>query len=176
MAERLKDIYFTKDSMGAFADIIGKVYPNFNKRKFLDLIYDGTFKTMKFMDKSRHTTHCLHETLPKSFKKTLDILKTAAPIVKGVEALSLPDYVATYGLDDCELSVLTLGQITKYVTAELAIRPFFMSKPTASCQRKSLKSQKATISPEHILFRKNSFLGICLHENTMKVHMKSPSS
>lgn len=46
MAERLKDIYFTKDSMGAFADIIGKVYPNFNKRKFLDLIYDGTFKTI----------------------------------------------------------------------------------------------------------------------------------
>lgn len=162
--------------MGAFADIIGKVYPIFNKRKFLDLIYDGTFEAREFMDKSRHTTHCLHETLPKFYKKALAILKTAAPLLKSVEALSLPDYVATYGLDDCELSVLALGQITKYVTAELAIRPFFMSKPTASCQRKSLKSQKATISLELILFRKNSFLVICPRGNTMRAHMKSPSS
>ena len=129
MAERLKDIYFTKDSMGAFADIIGKVYPIFNKRKFLDLIYDGTFEAKEFMDKSRHTTHCLHETLPKSYKKALDILKTAAPLLKSVEALSLPDYVATYGLDDCELSVPALGHITKYITAELAIRPFLDRNP-----------------------------------------------
>ena len=165
-----------KDSMGAFAETIGKVYPNFNKRKFLDLIYDGTFKAREFMERSKHTTHCLHETLPKSYKIALDILKTAASLVKGVEALSLPDYVATYGLNDWDLSVPALGHITKYITAELAIRPFFMSKPTASCPTKSLKSRKTTISPELIFFRKRSFLGICPPENTMRAHMKSPSS
>ena len=129
MAERLKDIYFTKETMGAFADTIGKAYPDFNKRKFLDLIYDGSFKTKEFMERSKHITLCLHETLPKSFKKTVDILKTAAPLVKGVEALSLPDYVATYGMEEWDFSLPALGHITKYITAELAIRPFLDKDP-----------------------------------------------
>jgi len=129
MAERLKDIYFTKDSMGAFADTIGKVYPNFNKRKFLDHIFDGTFKAMEFMERSKHVTLCLHEALPQSYNEALDILKTAAPLVKGAEALSLPDYVATYGMDESDLSLPALGYITKYITAELAIRPFLDSDP-----------------------------------------------
>jgi len=129
MAERLKDIFFTKESMGAFADTIKKAYPDFNKKKFLDLIYDGSFKKKEFMEKSRHTTVCLHEILPKPYKKAIDILKTAAPLAKGAEALSLPDYVATYGLDNCELSVPALGHITKHITAELAIRPFLDSDP-----------------------------------------------
>jgi 3-methyladenine DNA glycosylase AlkC len=129
MAERLKDIYFTKDSMGTFADTIGKVYPDFNKRKFLDLIYDGTFKAKEFMERSKHTTACLHEILPQSYKKALGILKTAAPLAKGVEAISLPDYVATYGMDDWGLSLPALGHITKYITAELAIRPFLDRNP-----------------------------------------------
>ncbi len=129
MAERLKDIFFTKDSMGAFAKTIGKVYPDFNKRKFLDLIYDGSFKAKEFMEKSRHTTVSLHEILPKSYKKALDILKTAASLVKGAEALSLPDYVATYGMDNWSLSLPALGHITKNITAELAIRPFLDRDP-----------------------------------------------
>jgi 3-methyladenine DNA glycosylase AlkC len=129
MAERLKDIFFTRDSMAAFADTIGKVYPNFNKRKFLDLIYDGSFKDKEFMERSKHITRCLHEILPKSYKKALDILTTAAPLVKGVEALSLPDYVATYGMDDMDLSLPALGRISKYITAELAIRPFLDKDP-----------------------------------------------
>jgi len=129
MAERLKDIFFTKDSMGAFADTIGKVYPNFNKRKFLDLLYDGSFKAKEFMAKSKHITVCLHETLPKSYKKAIDIIKTAAPLVKGAEALSLPDYVAAYGIENWELSIPALGRITKYITAELAIRPFLDGDP-----------------------------------------------
>ena len=129
MAERLKDIFFTKDTMGAFADTIGKVYPNFNKRKFLDLIYDGSFEAKEFMARSKHITLCLNETLPKSYHKALDILTTAAPLVKGVEALSLPDYVASYGMEDWDLSFPALGHITKYITAELAIRPFLDRDP-----------------------------------------------
>ncbi|MCJ7581142.1 MAG: hypothetical protein MUP98_11495 [Candidatus Aminicenantes bacterium] len=129
MAERLKDIFFTKETMGAFADTIRKAYPDFNKRKFLDLIYDGSFEAKEFMERSKHITHSLHETLPKSYKKALDILKTAAPLVKGAEALSLPDYVAAYGIDECEISLPALGFITKYITAELAIRPFLDKDP-----------------------------------------------
>jgi 3-methyladenine DNA glycosylase AlkC len=129
MAERLKDIFFTQESIGAFADSIQKVYPKFDKTKFLDLIYDGTFDSKEFMAKSKHTTECLFQTLPKSYKDALDVLKEAAPLMKSAEALSLPDYVASYGMDDWELSLPALAHITKYVTAELAIRPFLDQDP-----------------------------------------------
>ena len=129
MAERLKDIFFTRDSMGNFADSIKKVYSKFDKKKFLDLIYDGTFEKMEFLDKSKHTTLCLYETLPESYEDALDILKKVAPQVKSAEALSFPDYVATYGMEQWDLALPALGHITKYVTAELAIRPFLDRDP-----------------------------------------------
>jgi 3-methyladenine DNA glycosylase AlkC len=129
MAERLKDIFFTHESMEAFAETIEKVYPKFDKKKFLDLIYDGSFEDKEFMAKSRHTTECLHKTLPKSYGETVEVLKEAAPHMKSAEALSLPDYVALYGMEDWDLSLPALSHITKYVTAELAIRPFLDQDP-----------------------------------------------
>jgi 3-methyladenine DNA glycosylase AlkC len=129
MAERLKDIFFTRDSMGKFADSIAKVYPEFDKKKFLNLIYDGTFESMEFLDKGKHTTLCLHNTLSKSYKEALEIIKKAAPLVKSAEALAFPDYVVTYGMEDWDLSLPALAHITKYVTAELAIRPFLDQDP-----------------------------------------------
>jgi 3-methyladenine DNA glycosylase AlkC len=129
MAERLKDIFFTRESMGVFADSIEKVYPQFNKKKFLDLIYDGSFEDKEFMAKSKHITACLYKTLPQSYGDALDVIKMAVPLIKSAEALSFPDYVASYGMDDWDLSLPALSHITKYVTAELAIRPFLDENP-----------------------------------------------
>jgi 3-methyladenine DNA glycosylase AlkC len=76
-----------------------------------------------------HTTLCLKKTLPESYKEALTILKEAAALAKGFEALSLPDYVATYGMDDWDLSLPALYHFTKYSTSELAIRPFLAKDP-----------------------------------------------
>jgi len=130
MAERLKDIFFTRDSVEAFADSIEKVYPKFDKKKFLDLIYDGSFEKKEFLAKSRRITDVLHKTLPQSsYADALAVIKGAAPLIKGAEALSLPDYIAQYGMNDWDLSLPALSHITKYVTAELAIRPFLDKDP-----------------------------------------------
>ena len=59
----------------------------------------------------------------------LDILKKATPDVKGFEAMALPDFVATYGMDEWDLSLPALGHFTKYYSSELAIRPFLDKDP-----------------------------------------------
>ena len=44
MAERLKDIFFTQSSINTFADTIKRFYSDFNKKKFIDLMFDETFE------------------------------------------------------------------------------------------------------------------------------------
>ena len=129
MAERLKDMFFTQDSINKFADAIKQHYPNYKKPEFLQLIFDESFKEKELLDKMRHTTKCLFDTLPKPYKKALDILIKAAPDVKGFEAMSLPDFVSTYGMDEWDLSLPALGHFTKYYSSELAIRPFLAKDP-----------------------------------------------
>jgi len=129
MAERLKDMFFTSDSVSAFAAAIQTAYPEFDKEKFMELVFDKASESKELMAKMRHATQCLHQTLPESFAKTVEILKQAAPHVKGFEAISLPDYIALYGMEDWDLSLPAFGHITQYVTAELAIRPFLDKDP-----------------------------------------------
>ncbi len=129
MAERLKDMFFTQKSMDTFANTIQQFYPDFDKKKFLQLVFDDTFADKEILDKMRHTTQCLKKALPESYKKALDILKEAAPHAKGFEAMSLPDYVATYGMQEWDLSLSALYHFTKYSTSELAIRPFLAEDP-----------------------------------------------
>ncbi|MCK4819437.1 DNA alkylation repair protein, partial [bacterium] len=98
MAERLKELFFTRDSINTFAYTIKKAYSDFDKKRFIDLVFDTTFESKELKERMTHTTRCLHETLSKSYTDALMILKKAAPFVKGFEALTLPDYVAEYGM------------------------------------------------------------------------------
>jgi 3-methyladenine DNA glycosylase AlkC len=129
MPDRLKELFFTGDSIDTFADTIKRFYPQFDKERFVGLVFGSGWEKKELKEKMRHTTLCLHETLPKSFKEALEILKKAAPYIKGFEAMTLPDYVEVYGLDDWELSLPALGHFTKYASSEFAVRPFLHQDP-----------------------------------------------
>jgi len=129
VAEKLKDKYFTQSSINTFADTIKKYYPAFDTKQFVNLVIEGGLESKELMAKMRHTTECLRQTLPKSFKKSVGILRKAAPNVKSAEALCLPDFVELYGLNDWDLSLDALAFFTKYSTSEFAIRPFLIKDP-----------------------------------------------
>ena len=129
MAERLKDIFFTNSSINKFGDIIKQYYPEFDKEKFLNLIFNDEWKSKELKEKMRHTTICLHKTLPENYKKALAILIEIAPFIKGFEAMSLPDYVEVYGMENWDLSLPSLTHFTKYSSSEFAIRPFLAKDP-----------------------------------------------
>jgi 3-methyladenine DNA glycosylase AlkC len=129
MAERLKDQFFTSSSIDRLADTIKKFYPGFDKKRFTNLVFDENWESKELKEKMRHTTECLYVTLPSSFEEALDILLKAAPVVKGFEALSLPDYVALYGMENWDLSLQALVHFTKYSTSEMAVRPFLAKDP-----------------------------------------------
>ncbi|MCK4465118.1 MAG: DNA alkylation repair protein [Bacteroidales bacterium] len=129
MAERLKDIFFTKSSINKFGDTLKRFYPGFDKTKFAGLVFNSNWESKELKEKMRHTSRCLFETLPKSYKEALDILIKVTPYIKGFEAMTLPDYVEVYGKDDWDLSLYALGYFTKYSSSEFAIRPFLAEDP-----------------------------------------------
>jgi 3-methyladenine DNA glycosylase AlkC len=129
MAEPLKNIFFTKDSLAKFVQTISRVYPQFDGKKFLSLIHCPEWDGMELKERMRHTTLCLGQTLPQDYRQALAILDKTAPSAKGFEAGSLPDFVEVYGLDDWEASLSALKRFTRYFSSEFAIRPFLDRDP-----------------------------------------------
>ncbi len=129
MAEPLKEQFFTSASMNKLADTLTKFYPVFDKKRFLNLVFDTSFKAKELKEKMHHTTECLHIVLPESYPEALEILKKAAPLITGFESLSLPDFVELCGMEDWDLSLPALKHFTRYSSSELAIRPFIAQDP-----------------------------------------------
>lgn len=129
MANRLKDMFFTKSSINQFADTIKQYYPEFNKDKFVNSIFNDEWNSKELKEKMHHTTICLHETLPETYQQTLDILIKTAPFIKGFEAMALPDYVEQYGMENWDISFPALKHFTKYSSSEFAVRPFLKKDP-----------------------------------------------
>lgn len=126
MAERLKDIFFTDESVRGMAEVISGVWGSFDKEKFVTAMFTDEFAALELKAKMRYTTQCLHKFLPEDYTQALDILKKAAPGIKGAEAMSMPDYVELYGMDDWDASLPALRYFTRFVSAEFAIRPFIV--------------------------------------------------
>jgi 3-methyladenine DNA glycosylase AlkC len=129
MAEKLKNLFFTPESLNNLVVAIKRQYPEFEEKKFLNLIHSEEWNNMELKEKMRHTATCLRQSLPNEYLEALIILVKAAPEVKGFEAMSLPDFVEQYGMDHWEESLNALGHFTRYSSSEFAIRPFLDQKP-----------------------------------------------
>ena len=69
MAERLKDMFFTKESVAALADAIKGSHRGFDKRSFLLSVFDGAFDELERggVDLTQVEVDALlkHESLPR---------------------------------------------------------------------------------------------------------------
>ncbi len=129
MPEKLKDIFFASSFIDQLGETIQRVYPAFDKERFIGLVYDGSWEAKELKEKMRHLTRCLYETLPQDYPEALAILKKVAPSFRSFEAMIFPDYVECYGLEDWDLSLSALALFTKYASSEFAIRPFLAKDP-----------------------------------------------
>jgi len=134
MAERLKNLFYTKESLLAFAKSIESQHEDFDKSRFFKYIYDDSWDKLELKEKMRHVTNSLYQTLPKDYISALVILVKAAPGIKGFEAMCLPDYVEVYGMGYWEESLNALGHFTRYSSSEFAIRPFLDQDPDITMQ------------------------------------------
>ncbi len=114
------------------AKAIIRNYPEFNQKKFLKGI-EKPLEALELKDRVVFMANRLNEFLPKELKKSLKVLKGAIKHhehdemgLSGFSVWPLTEYVARYGLDEFDLSLRALKEMTKVFTAEWAIRAFLI--------------------------------------------------
>jgi 3-methyladenine DNA glycosylase AlkC len=129
MAERLKDRFFTEDSIKTFATLVKRHYPEFASEELVRRLTSDSFQDLELKAMARQATEHLAELLPESYRRSVKILSELAPEAKGMEAFCMPTFVELYGLDDWDTSLPAMRDFTRYASAEFAIRPFLLQDP-----------------------------------------------
>lgn len=77
------------------------------------------------MERVRHIADALRPALPSDYDAALGVITVMAPrLSHGFQAVAVTEYVARYGLEDFDRSMEALAALTRFGTAEFAIRPF----------------------------------------------------
>jgi len=146
MSSLLKDIY-SPAFYNRFADVLAVVLPDFDKKRFLSLIFTDGYENKALKERMRHNSLVLHEFMPANFPAAAEMMKKIITRLRaehfGEDSLAmmfLPDYIEVYGLDHYETTVEALEFITQFVSCEFAIRPFLLKYTDRMMKRMQLWS------------------------------------
>lgn len=97
VSESYIDRFFTEHSLDAMMTVLSRYYPEFDKKKFMNLINNSKWNSLAIKQRMHHVTECMYKVSPDSFDESVEILLKAAPESKGWESMTLPDYIEIYG-------------------------------------------------------------------------------
>lgn len=119
----LKDI-LGPQALSIIADVGASVSSRFDRDGFLSTASDG-LDTLSIMERVRHIADALYVALPARYVDALEIIRAMTPqLTHGFQAVAITEFVARYGLSDFDRSMDALADLTRFGSAEFAIRPF----------------------------------------------------
>ncbi|GAB5410136.1 MAG: DNA alkylation repair protein [Balneolaceae bacterium] len=143
MAFKQLKLWFDKDLAHLLSDKIIEVDPEFNAHTFIRKVDQGV-QPLELKDRVELIADELHQALGKSYLENL----TALSQILGPEneketgmfsnfywIMPIAKYVEKYGLDDFDVSMEVIKEITKRNTSEYAIRPFIEKYPDSTIDR-----------------------------------------
>jgi len=143
-AKKLKDL-FDKNLAEKLANEVLKVQASFDRQNFIKTI-DKKVGKLELKDRTEVFADELHYNLRSNYRKGIKVLlKTLGPENKEETGMftnfywvmPIAKYVEKYGLEDFEVSMLAIEEITKRNTGEYAIRPFLEQN-----RKRTLKQMK----------------------------------
>ena len=121
----LKDILGSQ-ALAIIANAGASVSSRFDHAGFLSAASDG-LDTLSIMERVRHIADALYVALPSQYMEALEIIRAMVPrVTPGFQAVAVTEYVARYGLGDFNRSLIALSDLTRFGSAEFAIRPFLL--------------------------------------------------
>jgi 3-methyladenine DNA glycosylase AlkC len=127
--EPLKNGY-SREYLERLASAIARQHPaKFNRRQFLQNVFDDEWERRELKARLQHIRHCLHQHLHLPYTDALTVLMAAAPEFGGYHAILFPDYVESYGFEHWQPSMKALAHFTQYSSSEFAVRPFLVKDP-----------------------------------------------
>jgi len=145
MAEPLKN-QFGPEIPTKIAGMISEEFPEFESAAFIREVLDG-YEALSLTQRGWQITKALRQYLPSDYEAAVEILigsigpKLEKTEGNGMETfVYLPHvfYVAEYGLDHFEISMLAQYELTQRFTAEFSIRAFLERYPEATLDRLKL--------------------------------------
>ncbi len=120
---QLKDM-FDAARYRALAAALAGIEPKFHAKKFLKLTLEG-LEGRELMARLHQTALAAHAALPFSYRRQVEILQELAPrIGHGFVGIFPCQFVMEFGQEEAPFSLEALRQLTRYGSAEFAIRPF----------------------------------------------------
>ena len=130
--EPFKNIYSQKSNREVSSEI-KKHYKKFDEEAYLKTVNKG-LNRLEMKERVVQISEGLHQFLPGPYERNIRILSKTLKNKKG-DGLSgfllwpYSHYIETYGMEDFEISMEALYEITKRFTAEFGIRPFLEVYP-----------------------------------------------
>lgn len=151
MAEPLKyiynDIFFTE-----LKSSIQKAIPGFDSKKFITAVKNEEWKNMELKQRMRHLSTTLHDHLKGDYPAKLSQLLQLAELLNdqsnvqysGLAYMYIPDFLEQYGLNDIDISLKAMENISMITSCEFAIRPFLLAN-----EKKVMKQMLAWSKHKH---------------------------
>lgn len=148
MPEPFKNL-FNITMIGEMAGHLVRVAPDFDQERFVALASDG-LEGMELKQRAGQITGALDACLPRDFPAAAAVLRAALHPetevdlsgrgmdgrgIRGWAVMPMADHVAARGLDDFELGLDVLGEMTMRFSAEFAVRPFLIHDPERGMAR-----------------------------------------
>lgn len=134
MPTPLKDL-FTLDFVQSFAERIPAVLPKFSVAAYIEAVFTPSWQEMELKARMRHLAVCLGEQLAdfaettQGLLKLVSYLKTVSNSEFNFEYSFLPEYIEEFGLEELEVSIAAMEELTQFVSCEFCIRPFLVRYP-----------------------------------------------
>ena len=149
MAYKQLKLWFDKELAKMLAKKITTIQSDFPKTKFIKAV-DSKVAELELKDRVELIADELHIHLAKSYKKNLSVLlKILGPeneeetgmFTNFYWVMPIAKYIEKYGLEDFEISMNAIKEITKRNTGEYTIRPYLEKYPKATLKEMKLWSK-----------------------------------
>ncbi|MBN2664070.1 MAG: DNA alkylation repair protein [Bacteroidales bacterium] len=132
---QLKD-YVSISFISRVSTVIEEIAVGFDKKKFKKLIFDKKWEKKELKQRTHHIAKILKTYLDKDYKiaskQLIEIAKGLQKVEFRHETIGLlfvPDFIEDYGIQDFNCSMTAIEEVTKLMSCEFAVRPFYNSYP-----------------------------------------------
>ncbi len=134
--------WFDRAAARALGKQVAGAFPRFDTRKFVELATRDLSK-LTFMARVRQFADALGHTLPSATPRALAVLtQSLPPVLPDCDAVTdgwlqwpLGQYIADHGLPYFDESMTAMIALTQRFSAEFAVRPFVIQRPTETFAR-----------------------------------------
>lgn len=143
--------HFGENLAHLLSEKILAVHPGFDSGLYIEAV-SGKCRNLGYTQRIELHAHELHRYLPEDYPKAIDILTSILGEENRNESgmftffywiMPIGKFVELYGLDDFEVSMHAIGEITKRNTGEYAIRPFLRKYPDKTIRQLTQWAQSA---------------------------------